>query len=131
MDRQRNRTNEGIQVICYGMLDLQQSIILSHLSWYKYKQAKHLHMVPTARILHIVWHHSCTVHVITYDDTFLIAQSKLFIWKGMDINIISITDNRLEKIAEEYLNLCLNFLHKDFCTHMKWFLWIHCIPINT
>lgn len=54
MVRQRNRTNEGIQVICYGMLDLQQSMILSHLSWYKYKPAKHLHMVPIAIILHNV-----------------------------------------------------------------------------
>lgn len=44
-------------------------------------------MVPIAIILHIVRHHSCTVHVITYDDTFLSAQSKLFTWKGMDLHI--------------------------------------------
>lgn len=117
MDRKKNRTNERIQVICYGMLDLQQSMILSHLSWYKYKPATHLHMVPIAIILHIVRHHSCTVHVITYDDTFLSTQSKLFIWKGMDLNIIPvcITDNRLEMIAKEYLSQCLNFLHTDSC----------------
>lgn len=64
-------------------------------------------MVAIAKIFHIVWHNSCTLYVITYDDTFLFAQSKLFIWQGMDLNIISITNNRLEMIAD---NICFNVL---------------------
>lgn len=64
-------------------------------------------MVASTKIFHIVWHNSYTVYVITYDDTFLFAQSKLFIWKGMDLNKISITNNRLEMIADD---ICFNVL---------------------
>lgn len=87
-------------------------------------------MVAIAKNFHIVWHNSCTVYVITYDDTFLFAQSKLFIWQGMDLNIISITNNRLEMIADD---ICFNVLTLELHieTIVKYMYTYEMVPMNS
>lgn len=94
----------------YGMLDLWSCHTCHDINTNQLSICTCI--VPIAKIFHIVWHNSCTLYVITYDDTFLFAQSKLFIWQGMDLNIISITNNRLEMTADG-LNSWTS--HRDFC----------------
>lgn len=97
IDRWTDRGTGQVREFKYGMLDLWSCHTCHDINTNQLNICTC--MVPIAIIFHIVWHNSCNVYVITYDDTFLFAQSKLFIWQRMDLNIISITYNRLEMIA--------------------------------